>query len=137
MEARAIRLDKFNRIVTIVANSVPKIGYSGAEVKIADVPAVMLRTTASGRQPMPQWCLLLSAYWMAQWFSGPIATGTCIVCESARQLGWDGGQVMDDCDIFVCASCTRHWHGECAKGWCEDREIGYEPFRCPVCEQEP
>lgn len=134
MEARAVRLDRFDRIIYNIPFRTSIESFAGATLVIHDIPATMQRVTAMYRSNMPDWCVLMRRFHQTQLFSGPLALlgseADCVVCQTMRRHGhapWP--LAVPDC--FSCIACLLTWHGECALALNADVQL--HPFTCPSC----
>ena len=138
---RQISLDKFGRIISIVAYMVPELDLSEATIHIRDTAAVMLKTPMGGRPHMPQWCILIWRRLQYQQYAGPRhqedadSDIQCVYCKHAVPVGQPPEHDEDDDGLYACAACLTHWHHSCVRLVGDRDAVVAAPFICPICAE--
>ena len=113
--ARRCGINKNGTVKALVASRTPLEDFSGARIIVGYVPAVMLMRKPSECDAVPEWVNKLIRAERAQLFAGPIADATprlCELCKLCSQNNLEYRHSVDD--VYVCSTCTAHWHRACA-----------------------
>ena len=147
-KARNIVLDPLHRIVSMPSYMTPLRDLTGCKLIVPHCPVRFMVAPKKHRIHMPAWCVLLMQHHAAQLFSGPVTAqqvvsassllavapqASCVACQAARAGDHALEPVLCD-DLYVCQSCSQHWHGECASSW--QWPIVFSPFICHICREK-